>query len=136
MGPPKVLEAPNPVSSVMMSRTFGASLGAVTVLGKSGLESFALRPITPWKGASGTGSTRTPPAGVLWPGCCAWRLDVNQTELMIKTNATLAEITATAQRATFFGIRNLLLLVAFSDAPYCREMSLEVGQAVVCSDAP
>src|SRR5262245_55204630 len=61
IGPPKVLAAPKPVSSVMMSRTLGAPLGAVTSLGKSGLDSFALRPMTPPNGASGTGSTGEPP---------------------------------------------------------------------------
>src|SRR5262245_47948655 len=63
IGPPKVLVAPKPVSSVMMSRTFGAPLGAVTPTGKSGLDSLALRPTTPPNGASGTGRTGEPPVG-------------------------------------------------------------------------
>src|SRR5262249_27340119 len=57
MGPPKVLAAPKPPSSVMMSRTLGAPLGALTSLGKSGLESEAVRPTSPLKGGSGRGRT-------------------------------------------------------------------------------
>src|SRR5262245_37902506 len=60
IGPPKVLVAPKPVSSVMMSRTFGAPLGAVTPVGKLGLDSLALRPMTPPNGSSGTGRTGEP----------------------------------------------------------------------------
>src|SRR5262245_54635933 len=63
IGPPKVLAAPKPVSSVMMSRTLGAPLGAVTPLGKSGLDSLALRPTTPPNDASGTGRIGEPPVG-------------------------------------------------------------------------
>src|SRR5262245_16152333 len=63
IGPPNVLHAPNPVSSLMMSRTFGAPLGAVTPRGKSGLDSLALRPMTPPNGSSGTGRTGEPPVG-------------------------------------------------------------------------
>src|SRR5262245_60311166 len=63
IGPPKVLVAPKPVSSVMMSKTFGAPLGAVTPLGKSGFDSLALRPTTPPNGASGTGKIGEPPVG-------------------------------------------------------------------------
>src|SRR4051812_20362356 len=59
IGPPKVLEAPKPTSSVMMSRTLGASLGALISLGKSGLESLALRPTWPLKGGSGRGRLST-----------------------------------------------------------------------------
>src|SRR5215471_6449640 len=61
IGPPKVLVAPKPVSSVMMSRTFGAPFGAVTSLGKSGLDSLALRPMTPPNGGSWTGRIGEPP---------------------------------------------------------------------------
>src|SRR5215469_18756517 len=69
IGPPKVLAAPKPVSSVMMSKTFGAPFGAVTAFGKSGVDSLALRPMTPPNCAWGTGSTAEPPvAGVLWSG--------------------------------------------------------------------
>src|SRR5262245_61495929 len=72
IGPPNVLAAPKPVSSVMMSRTLGAPLGAVTSLGKSGLDSLALRPTTPPNGASRTGRTGEPPVGnpglvAFWP---------------------------------------------------------------------
>ena len=57
IGPPKVLDAPKPVSSVMINKMFGASLGAETAFGKSGFDSLALRPMTPLKGWSGIGST-------------------------------------------------------------------------------
>src|SRR5262249_43650065 len=63
IGPPNVLAAPKPVSSVMIKSTFGAPLGALTSLGKSGLDSLALRPMTPPKGASGTGRIGEPPVG-------------------------------------------------------------------------
>src|SRR5262245_47370720 len=57
IGPPNVLDAPKPTSSVMMSSTFGAPLGAWTSLGKSGVESLTVRPILPWNGGSGIGRT-------------------------------------------------------------------------------
>ena len=71
IGPPKVLAAPKPVSSVMTSRTFGAPLGAVTSLGKSGFDSLALRTMTPPNGGSGIGRIGEPPvdgfsAGLSW----------------------------------------------------------------------
>src|SRR5262249_3371553 len=75
IGPPKVLAAPKPVSSVMMSKTLGAPFGAVTSFGKSGVDSLALRPITPLNCGCGTGSTAEPPDGsVIWSeddDCCA-----------------------------------------------------------------
>src|SRR5215469_3790742 len=45
--PPKVLAAPKPVSSVMISRTFGAPLGGTTRGGHHGLDWRALRSIVP-----------------------------------------------------------------------------------------
>src|SRR5215475_14671366 len=69
IGPPKVLDAPKPVSSVMISKIFGAPFGAVTGFGKSGFDSLALRPITPWNCGCGIGRTADPPLeGALWPG--------------------------------------------------------------------
>src|SRR5262245_65392308 len=56
IGPPKVLAAPKPTSSVMMSRMLGAPLGALISLGKSGLDFVAMRSISPLNGASGLGS--------------------------------------------------------------------------------
>src|SRR6516225_626423 len=56
MGPPKTLVAPNPTSSVRISRIFGAPAGAPRPFGKSGFESFTVRPIFPLKGASGFGN--------------------------------------------------------------------------------
>ena len=41
-------QEPKPVSSVMMSSMFGAPFGAFTAWGKSGLDSLAFRPMTPW----------------------------------------------------------------------------------------
>src|SRR5215471_10539502 len=55
IGPPKVLDAPKPTSSVMMSSTLGAPLGGLTSLGKSGLDSSAFRSMSPLNGASGLG---------------------------------------------------------------------------------
>src|SRR5262245_14382511 len=63
IGPPNVLAAPKPVSSVMMSRTLGAPLGAVTSLGKSGVDSLAVRPMTPPNCGAGVGRMAEPPAG-------------------------------------------------------------------------
>src|SRR5262245_44912468 len=63
IGPPKVLAAPNPVSSVMISKIFGAPSGAVTDFGKSGVDSLALRPMTPPNCGCGMGSTAEPPIG-------------------------------------------------------------------------
>ena len=57
IGPPKVLDAPKPTSSVKMSRTLGAPLGAVTSAGKSLTDSLIVRPILPLNGGSGRGRT-------------------------------------------------------------------------------
>src|SRR5215468_2140600 len=65
IGPPNVLDAPKPTSSVMISSTFGAPLGAWTSLGKSGLESLTVRPILPRNGGSGFGRTDPEPSGFL-----------------------------------------------------------------------
>src|SRR5215475_4786376 len=56
IGPPKVLDAPKPTSSVRIRRTLGAPFGASTLLGKSGTEPFTVRSILPLKGGSGRGS--------------------------------------------------------------------------------
>src|SRR5215469_13109639 len=56
IGPPKVLAAPKPTSSVRISNMFGAFLGGCTSLGKSGTESLAVRPIRPLNEGSGRGS--------------------------------------------------------------------------------
>src|SRR5262245_40190850 len=57
IGPPKVLVAPKPTSSVRINRTLGAPTGASTPFGKSGVESLRVRPIFPAKGGSGFGKT-------------------------------------------------------------------------------
>src|SRR5580692_216704 len=62
-GPPNVLLAPKPTSSVRMSRTFGAPLGALTSCGKSLVDSSTVRPMCPLKGCSGRGSTSCALAG-------------------------------------------------------------------------
>ena len=66
IGPPKVLAAPKPVSSVMINKTFGGPFGVVTALGKSGVDSLALRPMTPPNCGCGIGSTAEPPCGGLF----------------------------------------------------------------------
>src|SRR5262245_27621831 len=53
MTPPKVLGAPNPTSSVMINRTFGAPLGGTTLGVQYGLESSALMPMLPPNFTSG-----------------------------------------------------------------------------------
>src|SRR5215468_5965156 len=50
-----------------MSRTFGAPFGASMDLGKSGVDSLAVRPILPWNGGCGRGRTFESPAGG-----CSW----------------------------------------------------------------
>src|SRR6516164_6985888 len=57
IGPPKVLLAPKPTSSVRINRTLGAPAGASMPFGKSGVEPFKVRSICPLKGGSGGGST-------------------------------------------------------------------------------
>src|SRR5678815_2588868 len=54
--PPKVLGAPKPQSSVMMSSTLGAPLGGTTVGGQYGFDSEAFSLITPPNFGSGGGS--------------------------------------------------------------------------------
>src|SRR5262245_37905694 len=78
IGPPNVLVETKPVSSDLINRTLGAPLGAVTPPGKSGLDSLALRPMTPPNGSSRTGRIGEPPdaefcadfcAGLVCPSC-------------------------------------------------------------------
>src|SRR5262249_35982598 len=57
IGPPNVLVAPKPTSSVRIKRTLGAPAGASTPFGKSGVESLTVRPTLPRNGASGFGNT-------------------------------------------------------------------------------
>src|SRR5262249_4593469 len=57
IGPPNVLDAPKPTSSVRIKSTFGAPFGACTSFGKSGVESLTVRPILPWKGGPDWGRT-------------------------------------------------------------------------------
>src|SRR5262252_5025383 len=57
IGPPKGLVAPNPTSSVRISKTFGAPFGGATAEGKSGVESFTSLAILPLKDGSGFGRT-------------------------------------------------------------------------------
>src|SRR5213594_3720649 len=56
MTPPKVLGTPNPESSVMMSRTLGASLGGTMRGAHQGLDFKASFVITPPNFGSGAGS--------------------------------------------------------------------------------
>ena len=56
MTPPNVLGAPNPWSSVMMSRTFGAPFGGTMRGGHQGVDSEAFSLITPPNVGSGGGS--------------------------------------------------------------------------------
>src|ERR1700733_9852976 len=56
-GPPNVLLAPKPTSSVRMRRIFGAPLGALTSCGKSLVDSSTVRPMCPLNGGSGRGNT-------------------------------------------------------------------------------
>jgi len=67
IGPPNVLEAPKPTSSVRMSRILGAPLGGCSSLGKSGTESLAVRPMRPLKGGSGRGSVSCAARGASLP---------------------------------------------------------------------
>src|SRR5262245_12669540 len=54
--PPKVLGAPKPQSSVIISSTFGAPLGGTTRGGHHGFESVAFCSISPPNFGSGAGS--------------------------------------------------------------------------------
>jgi hypothetical protein len=56
MTPPKVLGAPKPWSSVMMSSTLGAPLGGTMRGGHHGVDSEAFSLITPPNFGSGAGS--------------------------------------------------------------------------------
>src|SRR5436190_11774044 len=56
-GPPNVLLAPKPTSSVRIRRTLGAPFGALTSCGKSLVDFSTVRPMCPLKGCSGRGST-------------------------------------------------------------------------------
>jgi hypothetical protein len=55
MTPPKVLGAPKPTSSVMISSTFGAPLGGTTRGGHHGLDWVAFRLISPPNFGGGDG---------------------------------------------------------------------------------
>src|SRR3974390_3710072 len=65
MGPPNVLLAPKPTSSVRINRILGAPAGASRPFGKSGTEPFKVRSIFPWNGGSGRGNTRSVAASAL-----------------------------------------------------------------------
>src|SRR5262249_13345601 len=54
--PPNVLDTPKPVSSVMMSKTFGAPLGGTTRIGQYGVDCAALRSILPSNFGGGGGN--------------------------------------------------------------------------------
>ena len=56
MTPPKVLGAPKPWSSVMISSTFGAPFGGTMRGGHQGVDSEAFSLITPPNAGSGGGS--------------------------------------------------------------------------------
>src|SRR3974390_1419683 len=56
MTPPKVLDTPKPVSSVMIKSTFGAPFGGTTRIGQYGVDCAALRSILPWNGCGGGGN--------------------------------------------------------------------------------
>ena len=56
MTPPKVLGAPKPWSSVMMSKTLGAPFGGTTRGGQNGVDPEAVSLITPPNGTGGGGS--------------------------------------------------------------------------------
>ena len=56
MTPPKVLGAPKPWSSVIMSNTFGAPFGGTTRGAHQALDSVAFSLITPPNAGSGGGS--------------------------------------------------------------------------------
>src|SRR6516225_7672538 len=58
MTPPKVLGAPKPTSSVMISSTLGAPLGGTTRGAHHGLDWAAFRLMTPPNGGSGFGRCR------------------------------------------------------------------------------
>src|SRR6516164_4487434 len=69
IGPPNVLLAPKPTSSVKIKRMFGEPAGASYILGKSGVESLTVRPIFPSNGGRGLGSTE-PSLVAATAGCC------------------------------------------------------------------
>lgn len=64
-GPPKTEDAPNPTSSVMISKIFGAPSGASIAVGKYGVEFATVKPIWPKNGDSRDGS-EDPLEVVLW----------------------------------------------------------------------
>jgi len=57
MTPPNVLGTPNPASSVIINRTFGAPSGGVIRGAHHGVDCSASSLITPPNGSSGAGST-------------------------------------------------------------------------------
>src|ERR1035441_5352190 len=69
--PPKVPQAPNPVSSISTKSTLGAPAGAFVTGMVPIVESLYVRPIVPGNFGSGTGSTCEPPiarpVGFSWP---------------------------------------------------------------------
>src|SRR3954468_20190206 len=67
MTPPKVLGAPKPWSSVMMSNTLGAPLGGTTRGAHQGFDSDAFSSITPPNFGSGGGSC-LPSSVIVAPG--------------------------------------------------------------------
>jgi len=65
IGPPNVLVAQKPTSSVIIRRTFGAPSRAVTPFEKLGAEFLTVRSILPLKGGSGLGKTTSSPTAAV-----------------------------------------------------------------------
>src|SRR5215831_19881131 len=123
IGPPKVLEAPKPTSSVRIKRTFGAPCGAWTSFGKSGVDPLTVRPILPLNGGSGWGNTSgargvcvTCPAD---PPCCA--------KVAVSRSAAKAPPETPHKRNTLV---RFILSPLLSDDPRCNRE----GPTFSCSD--
>src|SRR4029077_2876883 len=99
MTPPKVLGAPNPQSSVMMSRMLGAPFGGTMRGGHHGLESKALSLITPPKGSGG--------GGICFPSIVTVALGAPGVPVICWAGAGMARNSAAAtignNKAVYFG---------------------------------
>src|SRR5215472_3584628 len=111
--PPNVLETPKPVSSVMISRTFGAPLGGTTRAGQYGVDCAALRSILPRNCGGGGGSC--------CPGTVVVAASANSAQLVNSRRETACAIC----------LGNLIMLIStkYAITDVCQEPSCARGRA-------
>src|SRR5208283_1151984 len=84
IGPPNVLLAPKPTSSVRISKMLGAPFGALTSPGKSGVESLGVNPMCPLNGGAGRGKVSWAFVGIKHPNANTVIINFGSTRRPVK----------------------------------------------------